>query len=191
MLDLVLAPDEFLEGESREEALDCQPSDGNEETWPDEAKLLFEPARAVRTFHDRRNAIPPPCGAWSGITASYRRYIDPVARGGFVEPNALEPTKERLPGTAGERPAATRLDFARRLPDKHCVGAARQRHNRQNVRSKPALSAGGQRAAMIGERELELAQPNGHVNRYGGRHTAWSVTMADTSAAGVTSNAGL
>lgn len=191
MLDLVLAPDEFLEGESREEALDCQPTHRNQEAWPDEAKLLFEPARAVRTFRDRRNAIPPTRGAWSGITASYRRDINPVARGGFVEPNALEPAKKRLPGTAGERAAATRLDFARRLPDKHCVGAARQRHNRQDVRSKAALSARRQRAAMIGERELELAQPNGHVNRYGGRHTPWSVTIADTSSAGVTSNAGL
>ena len=171
MLDLMLAPDKFLERESRKEALDCQPTDRNQETWPDEAKLLFEPARAVPTFRDRRNAITATCGTWPGITASYRRDIDPVARCRFVEPNALEPTKERLAGAAGERAAATGLDFAGRLSDKHRVGAARQRHDRQNIRSKPALSARRQRSAMISERALEFAQPNGHVNRYGGRHT--------------------
>jgi len=171
MLDLMLAPNEFLERESWEEALDCQPTHRDQETRPNEAKLLFEPARAVHTFRDRRNAVPATRGAWPGITASYRRDVDPVARRGFVEPNPFEPTKERLPGTAGERAAATRLDFAGSLSDKHCVGAARQRHDRQNVRSKPALSARRQRSAMISERALEFARPNGHVNRYGGRHT--------------------
>ena len=126
MLDLLLAPDEFLEGESREEALDCQPTHRNEETWLDEAKLLLEPARAVRTLHERRNPIPSTRRTWPRITASYRGDVDPVARGGFVEPDALEPTKERLPGTAGKRAAATRLDLAGRLTDKHCVGPAGQ-----------------------------------------------------------------
>ena len=191
MLHLMLAPDEFLEPESRKEALDCEPTHRNQEARTDEAKLRFEPTRAVRTFRDRRNAITATCGTWPGITASYRRDIDPVARCRFVEPNALEPTKECLAGTTGKRAAATGLDFARRLSDKHCIGAARQRHDRQNVRSKPALPARRQRSAMISERALEFAQPNGHVNRYGGRHTPRSVTIADTSSAGVTSNAGL
>jgi hypothetical protein len=126
MLDVVLATYEFVERDSREEALDGEASHRNHETWPDQTKLIVEPARAVRPLDWRRNTIPSAAGTWPRITARYRGDINPVPRGSFVETDALQPAKERLPGAAGERAAAARLDFAWRLADEHRLRPAGQ-----------------------------------------------------------------
>ena len=178
-LDAVLAADEILEGQSRQEAFDGESPDGDEEPRPEQPELVVQPAGTGSALRGRRHAVATATWTRTGITTRDRRDVDPLARRGLVEADSLEPAEERFAGPAGECPAAGTLDLSRRLAHEYDARSARERDNGSHVPAVPAALAGGQSPAVrlegtiqIGALHLETpaaSSPNGSVNVNGGR----------------------
>src|SRR5689334_3065548 len=123
-LDLMLPPNQCLEWQTREEALDREPTDGDEKPGSHEPELVVEPAGAGGTFHGRGHAIATPARARAGIATRDRRDVDPLACRRLVEADPFEPAEEGLAGAAGECAPASALDLPRCLTDQHHARSA-------------------------------------------------------------------
>ena len=203
----VLATDRVAQWLDADKPLDRQLPDGNDQPGPNDAELAREPMAASRALRRRRDTVPSTGGVRARIAACHGRYIEEAASGIFVETSAREPLEQCGSRAAGKGSATAALGLSGRLPNEHRPGSAREGDNREDigrVRTPPACrELFPMRVECV--RELAWSEGPGHApyytdvadacrsaeKSYAGRNTPRSVMIAEMSAAGVTSNAGL
>src|SRR5688572_32315839 len=158
VLDGNRAADDLVESDRSEESLDRQATDRNEQRRPQRTKLPVEPVGAEIPLATRGDPIAAPARARARVAARDRGNVERVPRPGLVEPGALEPAKERLPGPAGERTLVDGLGLSRSLPDEHRTGRCGTRNDRDDT-VVPAQSARGELGRVQLQPALQFRAP--------------------------------
>lgn len=147
--DNPLCADQLREGDIRQKSLYRESPHRNQNLWPHDLQLGFEPVCATRLFPAIGDAVAPPTRMRTGVTARDGGDVNNLTRLRFIETGAREPAKKRSSGSAREWNTSFCLHLSGSLPHQHRARIRGARHHRTNTGAEAAALASAERISVL------------------------------------------